>query len=150
MGLYALRHGWFRPDGYLPQPWTWLWACILTGLAYLSMRLFAQSSPEASLVVQALTATTFSVFCMSALFAGVAVFHARVNGIGRFWSSLAANSYGMYYVHPLILYPLAYLFVGFSLPLFLKAPLVIALAIVLSWAFSAFVLKKAPLTREVF
>lgn len=94
LGLYALRHGWFRAEGYMPGASTWLSLSVVAGVAYLAMRLFVQSSPEAPLAVQALTAVTFSAFCMSALFAGVAVFHARVNGIGRFWSSLAANSYG--------------------------------------------------------
>lgn len=150
LGLYAQRHGWFRSDGYMPQAWTWLWACVLTGLVYLAMRMGAPSSPQAPILVQTLTALFFSVFCMSALFAGVAIFHGKVNGTGRIWQSLAANSYGMYYIHPLILYPLAYLFVPVSLPLFLKAFLVITSAILLSWTVSALLLKKAPLLREVF
>ena len=150
LGLYAQRHGWFKPDGYTPYVWTWLWACILSGIAYLAIRMGAPSSPQAPIVVQAMTALFFSVFCMSALFAGVAIFRDKVDGDGRVWKSLAANSYGMYYIHPLILYPLAYVFVAFSLPLFLKAFLVITLAILLSWAVSALVLKKAPLLRNVF
>ena len=56
----------------------------------------------------------------------------------------------IYYIHPLILYPLAYVFIAVALPLFLKAFLVISLAILLSWAVSALVLKKAPLLRRVF
>lgn len=150
LGLYAQRHGWFRSDGYMPQAWTWLWACVLTGLAYLGLRMGAPSSPQAPILVQTLTALFFSVFCMSALFAGVAAFHKKVNGSGRAWQSLAANSYGMYYIHPLILYPLAYVFVPVSLPLFLKALLVITSAVLLSWTVSALVLKKAPLLRDVF
>ena len=150
LGLYAMWRGWFSPTGYRPGLWPWLWTCVLSGLAYLSIRMVAPSSPEAPLTVQALTAILFGVFCMAALFAGLAVFQAKINGDGPVWRSLAANSYGMYYVHPLILYPLAYLFVGTALPLFVKAPLVIGLAIALSWAVSAFVLKKAPLLRQVF
>jgi peptidoglycan/LPS O-acetylase OafA/YrhL len=150
LGLYAHDHGWFQPEGYVPSVWTWLWACVLSGIAYLAVRMGAPSSPGAPFVFQALTALLFSVFCMAALFAGVAVFREKVDGVGRVWSSLAANSYGMYYIHPLILYPLAYVFVAITLPLFLKAFVVIALAILLSWAVSAFVLKKAPLLRKVF
>ena len=150
LGLYAQRHGWFRPDGYNPTVWTWVWTCVLSGVAYLGIRMAAPSSPQAPIMIQTLTALLFSVFCMAALFAGVAVFHEKVDGAGRVWKSLAANSYGMYYIHPLILYPLAYVFVAFSLPLFLKALLVISLAVLLSWAVSAFVLKRAPLVRRVF
>lgn len=150
LGLYAQRHGWFKPDGYTPYVWTWLWACVLSGLAYLGLRMGTQSSPQAPVAVQSLTALLFSVFCMTALFAGVAVFREKVNGMGRIWSSLAANSYGMYYIHPLILYPLAYVFIAITLPLVLKSFLVISLGILLSWIASAFVLKKAPLLRKVF
>jgi peptidoglycan/LPS O-acetylase OafA/YrhL len=63
---------------------------------------------------------------------------------------LTANSYAIYYVHPLILYPLAYMFVPITLPLFIKAPLVILLGIFLSWVVSAFILTKAPVVRRAF
>lgn len=134
----------------MPQVSTWPWICLVSGLTYLVIRLVAPSSPQAPPIVQLLTALLFSVFCMAALFAGVAIFHDKVCSSAPFWRSLAANSYGMYYIHPLILYPLAYVFVAFSLPLFFKAPLLISLAILLSWAVSALVLKKAPLTRRIF
>ncbi len=150
LGLYAQRHGWFRPDGYHPSAWPWVWTCVISGLAYLGIRMAAPSSPQAPIHIQTLTALLFSVFCMAALFAGAAVFQERLNGDGRTWKSLAANSYGMYYVHPLILYPLAYVFVALTLPVFLKAFLVITLAVVVSWLVSAFVLKKLPGLRKVF
>lgn len=150
LGIYAHDHGWFQPDGYVPSVWTWLWACVLSGVAYLAVRMGAPSSPGAPIGIQTLTALLFSVFCMASLFAGVAVFRAKGDSTGRVWSSLASNSYGMYYVHPLILYPLAYVFVSVTWPLYLKAFAVISLAILLSWALSAFVLKKAPLLRQIF
>ena len=80
---------------------------------------------------------------------GISILEA-LSGTGPFWSSLTANSYGIYYVHPLILYPLAYMFVPITLPLFIKAPLVILLGIFLSWVVSAFILTKAPVVRRAF
>ena len=91
-----------------------------------------------------------TLFCFTALIAGVALFQRKVNSAGAVWSSLAANSYGIYYVHPLILYPLAYVFVGLSLPLIIKAPALIGLAILLSWGVSALLLKRLPVLRAMF
>jgi surface polysaccharide O-acyltransferase-like enzyme len=91
-----------------------------------------------------------NTFCFTALIAGVALFQRKVNSAGTVWSSLAANSYGIYYVHPLILYPLAYVFVAISLSPIVKAPTVIALALLLSWAVSALLLKRLPGLRAIF
>jgi peptidoglycan/LPS O-acetylase OafA/YrhL len=97
-----------------------------------------------------ITAILFNVFCLSSLVAGILFFRQKVNSAGAVWQSLAANSYGIYYVHPLILYPLAYVFVGISLPLIVKAPALIVLAILLSWGVSALLLKKLPVLRAMF
>ena len=45
---------------------------------------------------------------------------------------------------------MAYVFVPVPLPLWAKAPLLILLGLLLSWAISAFVLTKTPLLRRVF
>jgi peptidoglycan/LPS O-acetylase OafA/YrhL len=151
LGIYAHLRGWFSAEGYKPRLllWTVLW--LVSGLLYLVNRLFVlPSSPEPTLVAQIAHATLFNAFCLSSLLAGAAYFRRKVNQSSPFWSRLSASSYGIYYIHPLILYPLAYFFVPVSLPLFVKAPLVILLGILLSWAVSALVLTKAPILRRAF
>jgi hypothetical protein len=150
LGIYADRHGWFTTDGYRPELGPWGWSCVLSGLAYLAYRWGVANTPETTLPVKVGTALLFNTFCFTALIAGVALFQLKVNSAGTVWTSLAANSYGIYYVHPLLLYPLAFVFVGFSLPLIVKAPTLIALALGLSWAISALLLKKLPGLRAMF
>lgn len=150
LGIYADRYGWFMTDGYKPELGPWGWGCVLTGLAYLAFRWGVANTPAATLPVKIGTAWLYNTFCFTALIAGVALFQRKIDSAGKVWASLAANSYGIYYVHPLILYPLAYVFVGISLPLIVKAPLLIGLAVLLSWAASALLLKKLPLLRKVF
>jgi glucans biosynthesis protein C len=145
--LYAERHSWFMPDGFHPELGPWAATCFLAGLGYLFCR-WTSAPPNVFLML--ITAILFNVFCLSALVAGILFFRQKVNSAGGVWQSLAANSYGIYYVHPLILYPLAYVFVGISLPLIVKAPALIVLAIVLSWAVSALLLKKLPVLRAMF
>lgn len=151
LGIYAHLNGWFTDGGYRPRllPWAIIW--IFSGLLYLANRLFVLPTlPQPTLLGQAAHAMLFNAFCLSSLLAGATLFQRRVNGAGLFWSNLAANSYGIYYIHPLLLYPLAYLFVPISLPLFIKAPLVIILAIAFSWAISSLILTKTPGVRRAF
>ena len=151
LGIYGYLSGWFSAEGYKPRllPWAVLW--LISGLLYLVNRMFVMpANPEPTLVVQMAHAILFNAFCLSSLLAGAALFQQKVNKSTPFWSSLSANAYGIYYIHPLILYPLAYFFVSVSLPLFVKAPLVILLGISLSWAVSAIVLTKAPVVRRAF
>jgi len=151
LGIYAHLNGWFSAEGYRPRllPWAGVW--LISGLLYLGNRLFVMpASPEPTPIIQMAHAILFNGFCLSSLMAGAALFQQRINEAGPFWSSLAANSYGIYYIHPLILYPLAYLFVPVTLPLFIKAPLVILLGIFLSWAVSALVLTRVPVVRRAF
>jgi len=147
LGLYAERHSWFMPDGFHPELGPWAATCALTGVGYLACR-WTSAAPDVLLML--ITAILFNVFCLSALVAGILFFRQKVNSAGGVWQSLAANSYGIYYVHPLILYPLAYVFVGISLPLIVKAPALIVLAILLSWGVSALLLKKLPVLRAMF
>ncbi len=151
LGIYAHLRGWFTTEGYSPRllPWGVVW--LVSGLLYLGNRLFVMpASPEPVLLVQVAHAALFNAFCLSSLMAGVALFRQRFDHRTPFWGSLSANSYGIYYIHPLTLFPTAYLFVSVSLPLWLKATVVILLGILLSWAVSALVLTRLPGLRRVF
>ncbi len=151
LGIYAHLQGWFKADGYKPGLPGWGGVWLVSGLLYLVLRLFVMPTvPQPTLLIQAAYAILFNAFCLSSLMAGAALFQQKINSAGPVWSSLAANSYGIYYIHPLILYPLAYVFTFISWPLALKAPVVIILAIALSWAVSAFVLTKVPGVRRAF
>lgn len=151
LGLYAYLHGWFTEAGYRPRLGLWGGLAILSGLLYLAYRMFIMPAvPQPTLLIQAGYAILFNTVCLSAFLAGAALFQQKVNYPGRVWRSLARCSYGIYFIHPLIVYPLAYLFVPVALPLLLKAPLVIVSGFLLSWAVSALVLTRTPLLRRAF
>ncbi|MDM8526913.1 acyltransferase [Anaerolineales bacterium HSG24] len=151
LGLYAYQRGWFRADGYMPRLWPWSALWLVSGLLYLAYRIIiAPTFSGPPIINQGIYVVLFNSFCLSSLMGGSAFFQAKVNGDGPIWKSMSANSYGIYYIHPLILYPLAFLFLDISLPLFVKAPLVILLGFVLSWAVTALILKKLPGLQRVF
>jgi len=150
LGIYAYEHAWFTADGYKPAFDAWALICTLSGALYLSFRLSVAPAAQATIALKAVNAALFNTFCLSSLLAGVAFFQRRAGASDFLLGRLAASSYSMYYVHPVFVFPLAYVFVGIALPLFLKAALVIALAILLSWGFSVLVLKKVPVLGRVF
>jgi len=146
LGIYAERHGWFTETGFRPRLATWGAGCVIAASAYLAFRL---AGPSPSLASRAVESGLFSAFCLTALVAGVALFRARIDGAGRAWRTLAANSFGIYYVHPLILYPLAYLLVGLSVPAIAKFSILVVATLVGSLAVSGLVLKQVPGLRRM-
>jgi glucans biosynthesis protein C len=151
LGIYAQQHNWLSDEGYLPRLEVWMPLLLLSGLSYLGMRLSpAAASANPPLLVKAVIDILFNVFCFSSLMTALVAFKKKVNSSSPVWQSLSGSSYGMYFFHPLFLYPLAYLFVFVALPVGLKAICVILLGIMLSWGFSSQVVKKLPVLREIF
>jgi peptidoglycan/LPS O-acetylase OafA/YrhL len=147
LGVYAERRGWFRAGGFRPEPGPWGWGCVVAGVAYLSFRMMGTPATPAE---RAFAALLFSVFCLSALLAGLSVFQRAVNGAGRAWRTAAASSYGIYYVHPLILYPLAYLLVDAAVPNLAKWMVLVTVTSVASLAAGALLLRRLPGLRAMF
>jgi hypothetical protein len=147
LGIYAERHGWFTEAGFRPRLAPWGAACVIAGLAYVTYRM---ARLPATLPAYAVEAALFSIFCLTALIAGVALFRRWIDGAGWAWRTLAANSFGIYYVHPLILYPLAYLLLGFPVPAVAKFLILVVATLVGSLAVSGVVLKRVPGLRRMF
>ena len=147
LGVYAERHGWFTDTGFRPRLAPWGAASVLAGLAYLAYRI---AVPVATLPARAIESVLFSIFCLTALIAGVALFRRWINRAGLAWRTLAANSFGIYYVHPVILYPLAYLLLGFPAPAVVKFSILVITTLLLSLAVSALALKRIPGLRRMF
>ena len=148
LGIYAERRGWFGSGGFRPEPGPWGWGCVrrrcgVSGLPDVPAR--RRPCPRGSLA-----ALLFSAFCFTALIAGLAVFQRVVNGAGRAWRTVAANSFGIYYVHPLILFPLAYVLVGLAAPDVAKWIVLVAVTAAVSLAASALLLRRLPGLRAMF
>jgi peptidoglycan/LPS O-acetylase OafA/YrhL len=147
LGIHAQRRGWFRADGYRPEPGPWGIACVVAGLAYLVIRIAMPPETEAGRIAGAML---FGPFCLTAVMYGLAAFGRWGDGAGRAWRTLADNSFGVYYVHPLILYPLAYLFVGLAIPSVGKAAILVTVTLAASLVVSALVLRRLPGLRRIF
>ena len=147
LGIYAERRGWFGATGFRPDLGPWGWGCVLSGLAYLGFRM---SGLPTTVPERSVAALLFAAFCLTAVVAGVAVFQTWLDRAGPAWRTLSANSFGIYYVHPLILYPLAYLLVDVRVRPVAKATILITVTLAASLAVNALVLKRLPGLRRVF
>ena len=122
-------------------------SAVLAGLTHLAFRL---STPLTTVPERVAAAGLFSVFCLTATLAGISLFQLRLNRSGRAWRTLAANSFGIYYVHPVILYPLAWLLVGIAAPINIKVTILVAVTLLASLAVTAFGLRRLPGLRRIF
>ncbi|OYW22384.1 MAG: hypothetical protein B7Z55_04670 [Planctomycetales bacterium 12-60-4] len=172
MGLVAWRQRWFTPGGFCPPMAPWLLLTVVSMTLYAFCRALSedahsvetlvsilhlqryqdqlQAVPKMTMLMKGMNAVWFNAASLSALMATCAVFQRFFNAPGSLLKSLSANSFGIYFIHSTILFPFAYFLTGYTLPLAIKAPGVIGVSLVLSWAVSVFVLKKAPLLRRIF
>jgi len=147
LGAYAERRGWLTGEGYRPEVGPWVAGALLTGVAYLAYRL---AGYPASIIERSVASLLFAAFCLTGVMAGLAVFQHWGNRSGRTWRTLADNSFGIYYVHPLVLYPLAFLLVGVPVPSVLKVAVLVTVTIGASLAVTALVLRRVPGLRRIF
>jgi hypothetical protein len=147
LGIYAERRAWFGAAGYRPDLGPWGWGCVVSGIVYLGFRFAGNPT---TLGERAVAAVLFATFCLTAVVATIALFQAVADGTGRTWRTLASNAYGIYYVHPLILYPLAYLILDLGAPAIVKAAILVLVTLAASLAVSALVLRRLPGLRRVF
>jgi glutamate racemase len=148
LGIVAHQRGWFTEAGYSPSIARWLPLCLVSGLAYLGWRLSVFPTVP-TIATKAIANLLFNLFCFSSLLASLALFHAHMGHETPFWRSQARNSYGVYYLHPLILYPLALVFVPFPISIYAKAAAITLLTYLASWGLSAAVLTRVPGLRWV-
>lgn len=149
LGFFACRGGWFTETGFQPRLRLWgpLWG--FSGLAYVIWRMTPHPGLS-PLAFKAAAIVLFNLFCLASLFVLTVLSQRYFAGNGRFWRYQARNSYGVYYLHPLFLYPLAVLFVPLSLSIFLKAVLLVVLSYAISLVASGLILTRLPGLRQVF
>lgn len=147
LGIHAERHGWLTPDGWRPVARFWIPASALAGSAYLAFRVVGYSTTVPARIAGGVLFVAFCVTCVLAAVAGFSRWGERSTPV---WRTLAANAFGIYYVHPLVLYPGAWLLVGLAIPGALKAILLLVATILVSLAISDGILRRAPILRRMF
>jgi hypothetical protein len=147
-GMHAWRHNWFRPDGYAPRLAPWLAGYLLALLGYLGCR--GRVGGGSDLAHLAALGVTYTLLCLTALMAGLALSRRFLSRESPFWRRLSIDSFGIYFMHPLAVYPLALLVREMEWHAWVKTGAIFLIAWAWSWLFTACVLKRAPLVRRFF
>lgn len=147
LGIIADRRGWLRDGGYYPDLEQWAPVAFMTGISYLGVQL---NWSEGGVLLLAVEAALFNAFCLTALMTGIALFRRVADRPTRARSSLGRNAYAIYYVHPLILYPAAYVLLAVGAPIFLEVIALTVFTALVAWAIAALLLTRLPGLRSVF
>jgi surface polysaccharide O-acyltransferase-like enzyme len=153
LGIHAERQGWLAGDGWRPSVRVWMPLAAISGLVYLAftMAVYATMAVSSTTIpMRIASGVLFVAFCVSAVMAAVAGFSRWGDRSTPTWRLLSDNAFGIYYVHPLVLYPGAWLLVSLTIPGPLKAIVMLAVTIALSLAITAGILRRAPILRRMF
>lgn len=109
LGVYAWKNCWFTREGYNPRLLPWGISAVVMLFVFLAYRVAFTLPPITSSMIKAGHALTFSVFCLTVTFAFIALFQKVADSDAYLWRRLAANSYTIYFIHPCVVIPLAYM-----------------------------------------
>jgi surface polysaccharide O-acyltransferase-like enzyme len=143
LGVYAYRQRWFGTDGYRPDPEFWSAMATALGLAVVVHKL-AYGSQLGLFSVRVVNDLLHCSFCLSITLALLGVFQIRFDRTSPLATSMAANSYAIYFIHQLIVQPLNLAIRPLHCNILLKYLVVAVPAVVLCYLISRYVLAKLP------
>ena len=143
LGIYAHRKQWFTAYGYMPRISFWGPSAIVLGGIYTQFRIMFWVKREL-LIVMVGNDLLYSFFCLTAVFALVALFYRWMNYTSNMLSKLAGNSYAIYFIHQPILMLLILAVRGYQLNVFVKYLIVSVSTIVICSFVCEYLLSKIP------
>ena len=149
IGACGIERGLLAADGKLARRWaSWLLAALLLFAAWLGLTATAMDHPDTvSLGSLALDALSFALACFTSCFFALALAVRFARARGPLLDSLKANAYGMYLVHYGVVVWLQYALLGLLWPAILKAAIVFAGAVLVSWSVSAALRRVRPIAE---
>ena len=149
IGACGIERGMIAPGGALARRWAWwLLAAPLLFAAWLGLTAATMDHPEAaSLALLALDALSFALACFTSCFFALAVAVRFARARWALLDSLKANAYGMYLIHYAVVVWLQYVLLGIAGPAILKAAIVFAGAVLVSWSASAGLRRVRPIAE---
>ncbi|MFL0801622.1 MAG: acyltransferase family protein [Agarilytica sp.] len=151
LGIYAYLNNWYplKTETLKLQYHFIFWVMTASLYALYSIKLLPIPAGN-ELVSKAAKIIFFNLYCFSSLMFGVALFQKKVNTKSSFWQAISKTSYGIYFIHIIVLCPVTYLLLYTTMPLAIKASLAIGLTGLISWTITHFILNKAPYSRLAF
>lgn len=139
LGVCAWRCQWFSGRPFL-NPLAWGLSFIILSAVYLSFRLAIPCSWNTMPGHTAVFSIFHSVFCLVALYAVLAFFWHAGNVSSSISRILASSSYGVYYVHQLVVLHVVWMLRPWNVPVFGKYIVMSIISLVLCFLISRYVL----------
>lgn len=135
VGTFGLERGLLACDGMLARRWAaWLAAALLGFALWMAPTALMVQNEDAPLLVQVAAGLGFALACASGCLFATALFVRFAHHRSPIVDSLSESAYGMYLVHYLFVVWLQYVLLGAALLAVVKAGIVLAGTLLLSWA----------------
>jgi peptidoglycan/LPS O-acetylase OafA/YrhL len=149
VGAWGVDRGLLAPDGKLARRWPlWVLAALVIFAAATMVTMIALVSGNPSRGLEIAMDAGFVLSCAASCFAFLALFLRFARSGSRIFDSLSANSYVIYLLHYAFVNWLQYALLPASLPATVKALVVFAGALGLSWCMAA-TIRRSPLVTRV-
>ena len=149
VGAWGTDRGLLAPNGELARRWyLWVIAALSASVATMMINVAGGALAVQSKLWATAIYAGFVLSCASVCFAFMALFLRFVKKRSKTLDSLSANSYGIYLVHYAFVSWMQYTLLPASLPAVVKALIVVASALLLSW-FAAATLRRIPSVARV-
>ena len=142
LGVLAYKRQWFSPSGYVPRLRPWTLMCVGSFIFFI---IFLNPRLHATTIGVVCYSLLQFFFCLSAVFTLIALFRKRFNFTTKHLSSLAANSYGTYFIHYLVIVLVILVVRDLGLNVFLKWLIAGIVSATMSHLISKYVLSTTPL-----
>ena len=149
VGAWGLDRGLLAPKGKLARRWPlWIAASLVCFVAETAVTLAAMASWGKAPALVTVMDAGFVFCCAASSFAFLAIFLRFAQPRSGVWDGLAANSFGIYLFHYVVVSWMQYALLAASLPGFVKWLIVFPGALMLSWA-AAETVRRIPAVRRV-
>jgi glucan biosynthesis protein C len=139
LGLYAgrgrwLHREWLRDDRAWPRLTTWGAVALVTMVGYLANRIVIPAEARSDVVIQLATSILFTATVIAVLLFSLALARVALDRLPPAWARPARASYWIYFLHPLVLYPLVMGLRAFPwLPSAIKFTIAVLVSTGVSW-----------------
>jgi glucans biosynthesis protein C len=145
VGTYGLDRGLLATDGALARRWPiWIAVATVTFLAWIAPTALVMGTEQPHFALLLGSAVGYVLACAGGGMVVLALALRFSTRRRRILDSLSENAYGMYLVHYLFVVWLQYAMLGVAIPAIIKAAIVFAGTLLLSWGTTA-ALRSIPL-----
>jgi len=143
LGIFAYKQQWFTASGYNPRLRWWLPLCVIFFILTISL-IDKRSTNKIGMIC---FAVSYFFFCLTAVFSLLAIFQKRLNFTTSLLSSLAANSYAIYFLHYFVILWVILVLRGSPWNAFLKWFLVGIISNIICYLLARYALSRTPMFR---